>query len=529
MKPILRFISRISIRLMAFNVLLVFLPVAGILYLGSYERQLVAGQARSVAEQARLLAAALSGSELQSESLQPVLDRFVTQGPARVRSEDRVRLRVLDPSGHVLADSHESTPQPPQKPSPIRRNPLYRLGSFVLRPLLRLLQTTEPVLEPGDYYENADQLMGSEVQSALRGRAESTQRITGGQRSVTLYSAAPITDGTATQGVVLASQSTFTILQDLYAVRLGVFRIFLAALVVAVILSLLVGTTIVGPLRRLRVEAREMLDKRGRLRGRFRGSRKLDEIGDLSRALERLTRRLDSHLKFIESFASDVSHEFKNPLASIRTATEMLAEVTEPGERRRFSRMVEQEIARMEQLLAGVREITLIDSHLQHERQENVAVDALLEKIVEGFRLREGTRVAFELQISGQPLVVESSEDRLIQVFENILDNAVSFSPAGGVIRIDLVREGGSVVARISDQGPGILDDNLGRIFERFFTYRPDSVRRKTGHTGLGLAIVKSIVEGYGGSVTGANRAGGGAVFEIRLPARNVPLVSAAS
>lgn len=529
MKRILRFISRISIRLMAFNVLLVFLPVAGILYLGSYERQLVAGQERSVAEQARLLAAALSGAELQSEFLQLALDRFVTQGPARVRSEDRARLRILDPSGHVLADSHESTPLPLQKPSPIRRNPLYRLGSFVVRPLLRLLQTTEPVLEPGDYYENADPLMGAEVQSALEGKAESTQRITGGQRSVTLYSAAPITDEGATRGVVLASQSTFTILQDLYAVRLGVFRIFIASLVVAIILSLLVGTTIVGPLRQLRVEAREMLDKRGRLRGRFRGSRKLDEIGDLSRALERLTRRLDSHVRFIEAFASDVSHEFKNPLASIRTATEMLAEVTEPGERRRFSRMVEQEIARMEQLLAGVREITLIDSHLQHERQENVAVDALAEKIVEGFRLREGSRVSFELVMTGQPLIVESSEDRLIQVFENILDNAVSFSPMGGLIRIELFREGGSIVARISDHGPGILDDNLGRIFERFFTYRPDSVRRKTGHTGLGLAIVKSIVEGYGGSVTGANGAGGGAVFEIRLPARDVPVVSAAS
>ena len=108
-------------------------------------------------------------------------------------------------------------------------------------------------------------------------------------------------------------------------------------MIVAIILSWLVATTIVRPLRRLRLEAGAILDRRGRLRGRFRGSRKHDEIGDLSRALERLTRRLDEHVRFIESFAADVSHEFKNPLASIRTATEMLAEVDEQEQRETFS------------------------------------------------------------------------------------------------------------------------------------------------------------------------------------------------
>ena len=96
----------------------------------------------------------------------------------------------------------------------------------------------------------------------------------------------------------------------------------------------------------------------------FKGSRRLDEIGELSRALERIMRRLDAHVGFIETFRGDVVHELKNPLASIRNANEMIADVSDPADRRRFVRVIEQEVARMERLLSGVREITTIDARL---------------------------------------------------------------------------------------------------------------------------------------------------------------------
>jgi len=286
---------------------------------------------------------------------------------------------------------------------------------------------------------------------------------------------------------------------------------------VAIIISLLVATTIVRPLRQLRLEAASILDRRGRLRGRFRGSRKQDEIGDLSRALERLTRRLDEHVRFIESFAADVSHEFKNPLASIRTATEMLAEVDEPEQRNRFLRMVELEIARMESLLSGVREITLIDAQLTTEQRTRVDIRALLERIVDGFRLRERANVSIVLNAPQEPFEVNASEDRLIQVFVNVLENAISFSPPGGAVTITLSRDASTVVTTIADQGRGIPEQDMPRVFDRFFTHRPDATRPRASHTGLGLAIVKAIVEGYGGSITPANNAMGGATFEIHL------------
>ena len=517
MRGLIRSLSRISIRLMLFNLLLVFLPVAGIIYLGSYEAKLLAAQRRSLDEEARLLSAALTASGDPAGMARPILAaRQQLPPPAGL---EPIRLRVVAADGRVLADSGAFR-QPDRTLSEARKTILYRIGATLSKPVLRLFQATEPALTEGDYYERRERLLGDEIVAAFDGTRGVEERISPDRRSVTVYVTRPIWIGESVEGAVLASQSTFTILQDLYTVRLGIIRIFAVSVVAAVVLSFRVSTTIVKPVRRLRMEAGAILDRRGRLRGRFRGSRKHDEIGDLSRALERLTSRLDEHVRFIESFAADVSHEFKNPLASIRTATEMLAEVEEPAQRKRFLRMVEQEIARMESLLSGVREITMIDSQLSSEARERVDVAALLTRIVEGLQLREGERVKFVLNVPAHRCLVEAAEDRLLQVFVNVIENAISFSPPGATVAVSVADSGRRIIVTITDQGPGIPESNLPRVFDRFFSHRPDSPRsRRSSHTGLGLAIVKAIVEGYGGSISAGNDPEGGARIEIRLPA----------
>lgn len=516
-RRLIRFLSRISIRLMLFNLLLVFLPVAGIVYLGSYEAKLLAAQRRALDEEARLLSAALTATGHPAEMAALILAARKQLPPPN--NLEPIRLRVVAPDGSVLADSGPYS-RPARITSTARRTLLYRSGARLLKPVLRLFQATEPALTLADFYERRERLLGDEIVAALNGGHGIEERISEDQRSVTVYVARPVWTGEDVGGAVLASQSTFTILQDLYTVRLGIVRIFVASVIAALVLSFLVAMTIVRPVRQLRMEAGAILDRRGRLRGRFRGSRMHDEIGDLSRALERLTSRLDEHVRFIESFAADVSHEFKNPLASIRTATEMLAEVEEPAQRKRFLRMVEQEIARMESLLSGVREITMIDSQLSSEPRERVDVAAMMTRIVDGFRLRERDRIKLTLDVPSEPCFVDAGEDRLIQVFVNVLENAISFSPPAAVVAIEVISTGRHVVTTIRDQGPGIPETNLPRVFDRFFTHRPETTRsRRSGHTGLGLAIVKAIVEGYGGSIHAANNADGGAKFEIRLPA----------
>ncbi len=501
-----RFFSRISFRLMAFNLLLVFLPVAGVLYLGSYETKLLAAQRRALEGQARLFSAALSEAADFDASARAILaQRPPQQG-------EPIRLRVVSLGGAVVADSRPIAQRPVANQA--RRNFLYRAGAAILKPILAILRANEPVLS--EVYERPDRLQGEEVQAALHGTSAHIERISPDRRSVTVFIAEPVRKSGDVVGAVVASQSTFTILQDLYTVRLGILRIVVVSLAAALILSFLVATTIVRPLRQLRLEAGGILDRSGRLRGRFKGSRKRDEIGDLSRALERLTGRLDEHVRFIEAFAADVSHEFKNPLASIRTASEMLAEVEEPAQRKRFHRMVEQEIARMESLLAGLREITLIDAQMSGEKRQRVDVCALLARIVEGFQLRERDRVHIALETPGGACEVQAAEDRLIQVLVNVLENAVSFSSE---VTVRIQPSTTMIAVTISDRGPGIPESNLDRVFDRFFTHRPDETRARRSHTGLGLAIVKAIVEGYGGTITAANRPDGGAKFEIRLPA----------
>lgn len=505
-----RSLSRLAVRLLAFNVVLIFMPIAGVLFLGAYEEQLETAEIRDLTHRSRLIAAAIAQhGTLDADAFEDVIRR------AKI---DDLRVRLIDSRGRVIADSREIVAPARQRPPRTdRRNILYRVGAFVVRPAVRWFRPPEVPLEV-DFFENATRLSGEEIASVLRGREGFQKKIAREQRSVTLYRMAPVVVGGWTVGAVVASKSTFQILQDLYVVRLRLMRIFFASVVVAVLVTIFFATTIVGPLRQLRYDARAVLDRRGGLEGKhFKGSTRLDEIGELSRALERIMRRLDAHVGFMERFASDVVHELKNPLASIRNANEMVSDVRDAADRRRFVAVIDQEVARMERLLSGVREISMIDAQLVRETSQPIDLGALLTQIVEGFRLRAGDRVRIDLQLAGEPLLVEASEDRLIQVFENLLDNALSFSPPGGTVTVTCAPEENFLVTRVADNGPGIPEANLARIFDRFFTHRPDTNR--AGHTGLGLAIVKAIVEAYGGTIHAANGERG-AIFTVALRRR---------
>jgi two-component system sensor histidine kinase ChvG len=510
MKRLLRPFSRLTFRLLAFNLILVFFPIAGVLFLGQYEQRLESTEIRDITNRSRLITAAIArGGSLDPDAFEDVIRR------AKI---DDMRVRLIDSRGNVIADSHEIVaPVPPRPPRTDRQNVLYRIGASVLRPLVRLVMPPEQALET-DFYANATRLTGPEIGMVLRGREGFEKKITAGkQRSVTLYRMTPVVVGGWTIGAVVTSKSTYTILQDLYVIRLRVMRIFIASILVALLVGIFFSITVVRPLRQLRVDARAVLDRRGRIRAHFKGSNRRDEIGELSRALERIMRRLDAHVTFVETFTADVVHEVKNPLASVRNASEMLHDVNDPADRRRFISVIEKEVARMERLLSGVREISTIDASLVREQPQPLDLGALMAKIVDGFRLRESSRIHFELELGEGPLVVRAIEDRLIQVFENILDNASSFSPPGSTVSVRVAIEGAVVATRIADQGAGIPEANLSRIFDRFFTHRPNAARHEAGHTGLGLSIVSSIVDAYGGTVVVTNGERG-AVFTVRLP-----------
>ncbi|MEP6768236.1 MAG: ATP-binding protein [Acidobacteriota bacterium] len=512
--------GRLSARLLAFNLLLVFIPAAGLLYLDTYEKQLLEAQERSMVQQGRVLAAALSEpGALAGEEARRVLTRLNRRIDARIR--------VVDREGNILGDTSRLGPRlegaaPESRETGARNRLLYRVGAVFFSLYHRIVPPPEPPAETREPSPAGGRLRGREVEAALSGRyGKAVRPSPPGQRSVTLSIAIPIPGEGAPQapaGAVVVTQSTWRILQDLYAIRLGIFKVCLGSLALAVVLSLLVSTTIARPLRDLREETAAILDRRGRLQGSFRPSEKKGEIGDLSRALHELTLRLEAYQRFLESFAAEVSHEFRNPLASIRIAAEMASESETEEDRRRFLEISEREVQRMERLLSDLREMTRVDARLESEEQGALSMNALLERVCEGYRLRRSA-IEFLFEPPPETVTVQASGERLAQVFENLLDNAASFSPAGSAVRVRLEREQGAARVRVIDQGTGIPAEHLSRLFERFFSWRPDSSDAASRHTGLGLAIVRTIVEGYGGTVTAENNPDGGATFTVRLPA----------
>lgn len=541
-------LSRIWLRLLAFNVLLVFLPAAGMLYLDTYEAQLLDAQERSMVQQGRLLAAALSGrGDLDEAEARRVL--------VALNQRLEARLRVLDRQGRVIADSAALGPRLEVRPSRLagsatageaeaaaeraatRRSLLYRVGSTLHALWRRVSPAPElPPDRPGLYTAETPEepLTGPAVAQALAGRYGADLRVQAGDGGAvtTLHSALPVLGGVAgadaagrVVGAVLVSQSTGRVLTALSDVRLGIFQIIVASILAAIALTLVASTTIARPLARLRDEARALVDRRGRLTGGFQGTGKQDEIGELSGALEELTARLRHHLGATEAFASDVSHELKNPLASIRSAAEMLPEAEDPEDRHRFEGIILREVARLEGLLASVREISSIDAQLEAEVTEPVPLGRLVEAVVDGYRVRDG-RIGVELDLHPAPLLVEASPERLAQIVENLLDNAVSFSPPWSTVRLTVDRADGAARLAVEDEGPGIPPDQSERIFDRFFSDRSAARQAgrgegkggRNGHTGLGLAIVKAVVEGYGGTIRAGNRPSGGARFEVVLP-----------
>lgn len=526
----------LTFKLLAFNVLLIFLPIGSFLYLDTYEKQLLSNLEDSMVQQGRTFSAALTGKNLEVEALRLL-------GNLKSRMESRIR--VVDVQGRLLADSAVDSPMPAPLPSPdpskwstrdngnedyerssteIRESFLYRLAVTPIKTLRRLFSPAEPALPSADYYSGKEVLLGPEVQAALDGRYGAITRVsTGGQRSVNLYSAIPIFSaaGDEVMGAVLVNQSTYKILENIYRIRMDIIKIFLYSLLAAVVLSFLLSLTITIPVKRLRDQAEKVLDDQGTLGEGFTSLKRRDEIGDLSRSLGTLSKRLKHKINFIDSFYSDVLHELKNPLTAIRSSAEILDQECR-GETHRFTKTILEEGARIGRLLGEIREFTAIDTHLEEEPVTLVDCTKLIRETAEQFTTVHGENCLIQVNLPEANPKVLANPDRLRQVLNNLLDNAVDFAGTGGkkgLVRISLYsekRDGEDwVVFSVEDNGPGIAEENTEKLFQRFFSERKSGAQE---HAGLGLAISLAIAEGYGGRINAENRPEGGARFTAFLP-----------
>jgi len=343
-----------------------------------------------------------------------------------------------------------------------------------------------------------------------------------------LSAAVPIQRYKQILGALMLMRDNRAIAASLREVRYDMMVIAAAALGITVLLSLYLAGTITQPIVRLARAADEVrLARESRPEIPDLGKRG-DEIGDLNDALRSMTEALWLRINTIESFAADVAHELKNPLTSLRSAIEVAARPTlEAEQRARLMAIVVQDIERLNRLISDISDASRLDAELMRGEVKTVDLKTLLGDMVKhyGVIAAQKAGVEVELRLSANPPYLAHGHDgRYGQVFRNVIDNALSFSPPQSRILVELSREprNGPFVVTIDDEGPGIPEDNLESIFQRFYSERPSEHFGQ--HSGLGLSICRQIMETYGGSIEASNRRGPdgrvrGARFTVRVPA----------
>jgi two-component system sensor histidine kinase ChvG len=315
------------------------------------------------------------------------------------------------------------------------------------------------------------------------------------------------------------------------AERLAIVKVFLVAAGVMVVLSFLLAGTIAGPVRRL-AESAESVRRRIRSRVEIPDfTRRRDEIGHLSGALRDMTGALYRRIEAIESFAADVSHELKNPLTSLRSAVETLPMAKTDTNRKRLLDVISHDVKRLDRLISDISDASRLDAELQRQEVASVDLSSLLDALVNAANEVAHTDVKVTLAFDGgapRDFKVPGHDSRLGQVVSNLVDNARSFSPPGGTVRVTCRKRKNQVEIVVDDDGPGVPPDAFDKIFERFYTDRPHQGFGQ--NSGLGLSITKQIVEAHGGTIRVENRTSPGvageqpcilgARFVVRLPAK---------
>lgn len=521
--------SSLTWRILAINVLALAVLGGGLLFLGAYRQNLIDAELQSLATQAQVFAGAVGeeassdvsgmGEELTAQSARDMMRRLVE--PTKTRAQ------LLDGKGTIIVDtavlgSASTAVQVATLPPPERGNSLQRAVAATYDWLLAQVSSVggDASITPRNRSLAEDPV----VQRAFAGDVAAAAHGVG--PNLTLIAAAPVQYYRQVLGVVILSSDGSGIEQTVRSVRFAIIKLFGVALGLTVLLSIYLAGTIARPVRRLAIAAELVRRGHGRKATIPDFTARGDEIGDLSGALRDMTGALWLRMDAIERFAADVAHEIKNPLSSLRSAVETAARVADPEKQRRLLAVVLEDVSRLDRLITDISNASRLDAELSRDESATVPMARMLAALVDLYRdtaESDGPQLRLDLldrSASGLPVI--GTEDQLVRVFRNLIDNAISFSPPGGRIVIRARRIGDAVRIVVEDEGPGIPEGKLTAIFDRFYTERPAG-EAFGKHSGLGLAISKQIVEAHHGTIWAENcydRAGNrlGARFSVDLP-----------
>ncbi|MEO6598458.1 MAG: ATP-binding protein [Polyangiaceae bacterium] len=489
--------GRIRIRLLVVNLAVVLVPVVGLEFARTYERQLLDGLERDMQNQAVLVKGVVEAALARGEGFgTPEQEALLVRAAAQTRT----RIRLVDSARGVLADSHRNGPPEGKEVQP---SFLGRDGPSIRRAIASLGERSRDA-DPGIALAKRAELLG-----AFNGQRSTASRVSHDPPAVYLFLAEPVREQAVVKGAVYVTRSTTPVLEEMHRIRRGLMLVLAITLSLTAALTLILAWTISRPLERLSLAARRIAAGASGLDVPVVGG---GEIGELGEAFREMTRKLEARHRYISAFAADVAHEFKSPLTSIRGAAELLSEgaADDLEARQRFLENIALDAARLDRLVSRLLELSRIDA--SEESPILVDLHALVRRAVERSQGPDGG-VVLDYPSSVQVIFARPAD--LEAALLNLIDNALKFSPPGSPVEVRVSGRPSErfVTIDVIDHGPGIPEANQARIFERFFTTDAD----RSG-TGLGLSIVKSVVEALGGTVSVDSSPPQGARLTLCLP-----------
>jgi len=503
--------SRLGRLILALNLLGLAVLIVGALVLNELRQGLVNARIDSLSTQGELIASILNQAATVGEP-EPAMDAALATELLQTLSNPRAqRARLFDSHGRLVADSDWMADAVERRDLPPARGRDEQADGFRLLPGAKKPDSRQ-----------VEATLAREVKVALQGRRWAGMRQSDSGRRVVSVSI-PIQHVRAVLGVVTleASDVDAIIAQE----RRALIPFILIAISVTVASSLLLNSLVAQPVLRMARAADRVRQARARAISLPDLAKRDDEVGDLTRSLEAMTHSLSERMDAIERFAADVAHEIRNPLTSLRSAVETLDIVSDPAARERLLNVLKNDVQRLDRLVTDISNASRLDAELSRDQPRLVDLGKLIGDIVALYQAttKPGeVGVKFAPHLGMEAITVMGREGPLSQIVRNLIDNARSFSPAGDVVTVGLLRVKGEAIVTVSDNGPGIPPENLETVFERFYTSRPKGAAFG-GNSGLGLSIARQIAVAHGGTLRAENRTGAegkvlGAMFTLILP-----------
>ena len=494
--------SPLARKIIIFNLMALVILVAGVLFMNPFRDSLVQQRENGMVNEVQLIANVFEAGIPAGPIAQPLDKVVLAQRLKAVTLNHDVEIYLFDASGSLIGSAVGSAQT---------ANNSHERSTIITDFLNMIWEGISGVLSGG----SADKAKISGIQMAeqLFDKARSGETATfvaqGSDGGTQFSVATPILAGGVVLGVVALTSAEGEIDRLVRVEREQILQMFVIALLVSIGLSLVLASTIANPLSDLAAAAEIGGDRDGQARnaGRVRIpdlTARPDEIGRLSIAMRGMVTALYDRIDANEQFAADVSHEIKNPLASLRSAVGSMRFVKKPEQQEKLLDVIEHDVRRLDRLVSDISNASRLDSELVKEEEEPFNLLKTLSNLTEylGQQARE-KGVEFITDFPTDPIRINGLEARLAQVFVNLITNAVSFCDTGDAVRVWARKRENRVLIVVEDTGPGIPEAALGKVFKRFYSERPQG--DFGNHSGLGLAISKQIVEAHGSVIWAEN------------------------